>query len=166
MRHTEPTSCRRERGKPTTPNPNTSPTWGCFSRFFTQTGAPSQTRLRTHIPQLCSSLRTSPGGSPGPHVASRTRRGEKKLAKALEKQSPAEGWQQGRAQPLLQPRGTAPEWENKLQDKGKTTGGVVAGFETEQGEAAAGPGGVLGSAQGDRAQGHRAQRCSCPWDPK
>lgn len=74
--------------------PNTSPSWGCFSRFLTpNTVVPSQTRLSLRHTgeltslQVCSSLRINLGGSSGPRVARRTRQGEKKsLAEVLEKQ--------------------------------------------------------------------------------
>lgn len=103
MRHTEPTSCDVKRGKPTTPNPNASPTWGCFPRFLTPSWgslpdkAESTSQWRIHIPQVCSSLRTKLGGSPGPHMARRTRQGEKKLAQAVEKQEPSCGLAAGQS---------------------------------------------------------------------
>lgn len=128
MRHTEPTSCRREeQGNQQLQTQLFSHLGMLFQVLCPKLGLPpdkaeSTSHRRIHIPQACSSLRTSLGGSPGPHVAGRSRQGEKKLAKALQKQNPAEGWQPGRAQHPAAASGTARTQKNKLQEKGKPQG--------------------------------------------
>lgn len=109
MRHTEPTSCgREEQGNQQLQKPQHS---GMFSQVFN----PKQTRLSLHHTrestslQVCSSLRRNLGGSSGPHVASRTRQGEKKsLAKWWRSKKPSVGWQQRQST-------AAASWKNKPQ---------------------------------------------------
>lgn len=170
MRHTEPTSCRRERGKPTTPNPTLLPPGDAFPGFLPQTGAPSQTRLSLHHtgnphPSALFQFEDKPWWLSWPTRGQQDQVRGKEIGQSSGEANPAEGWQRGRAQPLLQPRGTAPEWENKLQDKGKTTGGVVVGFETT-GRGCCWPWGCAGLSTGGQSSGTQSRTLLLPLGPQ
>lgn len=177
MRHTEPTSCEVKRGKPTTPNPNTS-TWGCFSRFLTPSWgslpdkAESTSQWRIHIPQVCSSLRTKLGGSPGPQVARRTRQGEKKLAQAVEKPERSCGLAAGQSTAPCCSLGNSSGVGKQTRRKAKPQGGLWLGLKQNR-ERLLLAQNILGSAGLSRegqSSGHsqdtEQERCSCPWEPK
>lgn len=132
--------------------------------MFFQVFNPKHTGECTSL-QVCSSLRVNPGGSSGPHVARRTRQGEKKsLAKVLEKQKTNCGQTAKAERPAA-----ALSVEKQTPEKGKTTGNCNGCAENRTGRSCCWPRKPLGCAglsregqSSEHSQDTEQERCSCP----